>query len=160
LNTVRLFRKRYIPNELIELTKDQILHIDDKLIVTRWEAIRPRSDMLGGISYYFLQEGYKISKIYDHNYTMLHWYCDIIDMEYRAHDNAYICNDLLVDVVVSLDQSVKILDLEEIADALDVGIITEEDVKKALRRLHCLLEIIYNNQFPPEEVNRHRVEIC
>ncbi len=62
---------------------------------------------------------------------------------YDAKENAYYFADLLVDVIIYPDGFVKVVDLAELADALDENIITEEMVKKALRRLEALLTEIY-----------------
>ena len=43
---------------------------------------------------------------------------------------------------------VKVVDLGEIADALEQGLITERKAKLALRRLDALLERIYNGELP------------
>ena len=44
------------------------------------------------------------------------------------------------------DGKVEVVDLEEIADALDKKIITVSDAKKSLRRLDSLLKIIYSGK--------------
>ena len=53
----------------------------------------------------------------------------------------------LADVIVYDSGFVKVVDLAELADMLDEGVITEELVKKCLRRLEKLLEIIYGGNF-------------
>ena len=58
---IKLYRKRLIPNELILLEDDKILHQDSETIVTRWDSLKPRNDIESGISLYLLNEGFKIS---------------------------------------------------------------------------------------------------
>ena len=42
---------------------------------------------------------------------------------------------------------VKVLDLDEFEEALEAGSLTSQDVRKALRALSKLLNIIYNGKF-------------
>jgi hypothetical protein len=53
----------------------------------------------------------------------------------------------LADVVVFPDGTVKVLDLAELSDAHDEGIIDVEIIKKALRIVHWLLGVIYGGGF-------------
>ena len=74
-------------------------------------------------------------------------YPDIIDTTYDAQENSYLFTDLLADVIVYESGFVKVVDLAELADMLDEGVITEDVVKKCLCRLEKLLEIIYGGKF-------------
>ncbi len=78
---------------------------------------------------------------------MVYYYCDIIDTEYNKEENSYIFSDLLADVIIYENGFVKVVDLAELADCLESGIISEKIVKDALRRLDSLLQIIYTNGF-------------
>ena len=64
---MKMYRKRFIPNEIIDISSDEVLERNENIIVTRWKPIKPRQDIGGGISYTFLKRGYKISKIFDNN---------------------------------------------------------------------------------------------
>src|SRR5574344_2072196 len=90
-----LFRKRIIPEECVQLEGDTILYMDDEIIVTKWNALKPKKDLHHGYSCYFLKEGYKVSKFYTVDNALMYWYCDIIDYEYNEADNTYIFTDLL-----------------------------------------------------------------
>ena len=57
-----MYRKRYIPDEIKSLNDDEILFINDEVIVTRWKTFKPKKEFSNGISYTFLNRGYKISK--------------------------------------------------------------------------------------------------
>ena len=76
----------------------------------------------------------------------MYYYCDIIDVSRDEDDGSYIISDLLADVIVYKNGAVKVVDLEEIADALDMGLIDCDLAKKALRRLSELLGIIYTKR--------------
>ena len=97
-----LYRKRLIPSECIELKDDQILYRDDRIIVTKWNTIRPKKDLDHGYSCYFMKKGFKVSRFYGHENQHVCWYCDIIDTAYDAELNAYTFTDLLVDVILKM----------------------------------------------------------
>lgn len=144
---IKLYRKRMIPEEIIHLKDDIILHLDANTIITRWNSLKPRKDFSNGISAYFLDEGFKISKIFDKHQKLVYWYCDIIEYEYKELEQTYIFTDLLADVVVYPDNSLRVLDLDEIGDALESRLITKEKAIKALRLCNRLLEHIYAGEF-------------
>lgn len=141
-----LYRKRIIPDEIVPLKDDEILYHDDRIIVTKWNALHPKKDLHHGYSCYFLQEGFKVSKFLYENNDLLYWYCDIMDYTKKPDENAWIFRDLLADVIILPDGFVKVVDLDEFETALENGSITVEDVKKALKSLDKLLHIIYSGE--------------
>lgn len=144
---VALYRKRYVPAEIIHLKDDEILLQNEDVLVTKWKVLKPKKEFDNGYSCYFLKEGYKVSKFMQQERLIYH-YCDIIETEYQEETNAYVFTDLLVDVIVREDGKSEILDMTELADALAEGVITKEIAEKALRQLDCLLQVIYKGEFP------------
>ena len=144
----KLYRKRYIPNEIVELKDDVITYQDEDVLVTKWNVLHPKAKFSHGVSCYYLKEGYKVSKFFNDKNELVYYYCDIIQAVYKAEEDAYIFHDLLADVIIYENGFVKVVDLAEIADALDQELITERKAKLALRRLDALLEKIYNGDLP------------
>lgn len=142
-----LYRKRIIPNECILLKDDEILSWSSERIVTRWNALRPKKELHHGYSCYFLKEGYKVSKFYRADGSLLYYYCDIITHEYIPRDNKLVVTDLLADVIIYPDGFVKVVDLDEIVPALESGALSLNDMKAALLSCNRLLEIIYDGDF-------------
>lgn len=142
-----LYRKRLIPEECIPLKDDRILVRDDDKIITGWHTIKPRKDLHHGYSCYYLREGFKVSKFYREDGSLLYWYCDIVSYEYEADTDTYIFTDLLADVIVYPDDFVKVVDIDELVTALDEKLITEATLKTSLMNLNKLLEIIYAGEF-------------
>ncbi|HOO80110.1 MAG TPA: DUF402 domain-containing protein [Lachnospiraceae bacterium] len=142
-----LYRKRLIPEECILLKDDIILEYNDDIILTKWNALKPKKDLHHGYSCYFKKEGYKVSKFYQADNSLLYWYCDIVDYEYDAASNKLVVVDLLADVIIYPDHSVKVVDLDEMVTALDAGLITIEQLKHSITQLDKLLQIIYQDQF-------------
>lgn len=142
---VRLFRRRFIPDELNDLREDKILYMDDDLIVTSWDTLKPRPDFASGYSAYYRKEGWKISCHLGADGSLTRWYCDIL-MEV-AEENRLIFNDLLVDVILYPDGRVRVVDLDEAADALEQGLITPAMLTTALRSADKLLDLIHKGHF-------------
>lgn len=142
-----LYRKRIIPEECVLLKDDKILHCDDDMILTSWNTLKPRKDIHHGYSCYFLKEGFKVSKFYREDNSLVYWYCDIVNYDYDEAANTYIVTDLLADVLIYPDGFVKVVDIDELAEALEQKLIDESLLKTALLRLNHLLTIIYSGQF-------------
>lgn len=142
---IKLYRRRFIPNELKLLTDDKILHIDDNLIITSWTTLKPRPDFASGISAYYRKEGFKISRHYGADGTFTRWYCDIVTESQTGNEITF--SDLLVDVVIFPDGTVRVVDLDEAADALEQKLITSDMLMQALRSTDKLLSYIHQGRF-------------
>ena len=118
-----LYRKRLIPNECILLKDDIIISCDENVILTKWNTLKPKKDLHHGYSCYFLKEGVKVSKFYREDNSLIYWYCDIVDYDLDSEKNTLVVTDLLADVIIYPDGRVKVMDLDELAVALDKEII-------------------------------------
>lgn len=147
MNTLKLYRKRLIPEECIPLKDDILVKQTDDIIVTSWNCLRPKTTFQYGASCYFLKEGIKVSKFYRADGSLYCWYCDIVEYDFAETDTLVI-TDLLADVVLLPDGSVRVLDLDELAEALDKKLISPDTLKLALNRLNHLLTMIYSGRFP------------
>ncbi len=148
MNDLKLYRRRIIPDECILLEEDEILYHDPEVIITKWNTIRPKKTLHHGYSCYFIDRGYKVSKFYDHDNNLISWYCDIIEHTYDPKEKTYVFTDLLIDVIVYPNGFVRVVDLDELADAQRDGLITQAQMQLALRRCDKLLSLIYKGAFP------------
>lgn len=144
---LKLYRKRYIPSECIPLEGDVIVDQNDEYILTTWKTIHPKATFDHGSSCYLLKEGIKISKFYRPDGTLLYWYCDIVNFEFDESQISLTVTDLLADVVIYPDGRVKVMDLDELAEAFEKKLITQEELTAALRRLNYLLTMIDRDKF-------------
>ena len=142
---ILLYRRRFIPDEIKLLKDDKILYLDDDLIITSWTTLKPRSDFASGISAYYRKEGFKISRHYGADGTFTRWYCDIIAES--KNEDGLVFSDLLIDVVIFPDGTVRVVDLDEAADALEQKLITAEMLSRALRSTDKLLSYIHQGRF-------------
>ena len=144
MKDIKLYRRRYIPNEKIFLKDDIILYADQHKIITKWKPFKTRKDFCSGISAAYIKDGYKISQMFDQNGDTVYYYCDIIETVFDEESNSYTFNDLLADVKVYPDGKVEVIDLDELAEAYEKEFITSKQIKNCLRQLNKLLGIVYN----------------
>lgn len=142
-----LYRKRLIPDECIRLKDDIIIEMNEDVIVTKWNALKPKKDLHHGYSCYFLKRGYKVSKFYKEDNSLLYWYCDIVDYDHHTEDNFIIVTDLLADVIIYPDGFVKVVDIDEMVTCLNDNKISIEQLKESLTQLDSLLQVIYSGSF-------------
>jgi len=152
LRSYKLKRKRYIPFEEVDISGDKVLYCDDKLLVTFWQPIKPRNDIKEGVSYWFLTEGYKVSKIYDNDGNLKFYYCDIARFEINKQDCEYKVVDLLLDVVVNADLSYEVLDIDELVEAYESKLITYDEFRTSLLCCNNFLKKIKDGEFPFKEL--------
>ena len=147
MNISRLYRKRIIPPECILLKDDIIVAQDDEVIITRWNTLNPKTSFCRGGSCFFLSAGIKVSKIYRSDDTLLYWYCDIVEYSFDPAQESMTFTDLLADVIVYPDGRVKVMDLDELSEAMERGLITKEQTISCLRSLNRLLSLIDRDKF-------------
>lgn len=142
-----LYRKRIIPDECILLKDDKIIECRDDIIITEWNALRPKKDLHHGYSCYFLKQGFKVSKFLKEDNSLLYWYCDIVDYQFDSVGNSLTSLDLLADIIVYPDGFVRVMDLDEVVTSFEKGALTDDLLKQCLLRLDHLLQIIYSGNF-------------
>ena len=57
METLKIYRKRLIPEECILLKDDILLYRDEHVIITKWVTLHPKKDLDHGLSCYFLEHG-------------------------------------------------------------------------------------------------------
>ena len=142
-----LYRKRIIPAENICLKDDIILESGEHFLLTAWRTLKPKVDLHHGYSLYYRNEGYKISKLLRADNSLICWYVDIVDYEWQTGENSLTTVDLLVDVLIYPDGAVEVADLDELAIALDEGLIDVTTLKRCLMTVDKLLRIVYAGDF-------------
>lgn len=147
MSDLKLYRKRYIPLETIFLKDDVIVSHTEDTLITTWRTLNPKAAFSHGASCYFLKEGFKLSKFYKHDGSLLYYYCDIIELQSDPAANSLTAVDLLADVVIYPDGSVNVLDLDELADAYRQSLITDKQLIASLYQLDHLLQIIRSGDF-------------
>lgn len=147
MNVAKLYRQRLIPPEKILLKDDIIIAQDEDVIITKWNTLNPKTEFTHGSSCYFLKEGLKISKFYRADDSLLYWYIDIVEFTIDETQDTLICTDLLADVIIYPDGRMKVVDLDELAEAMERNLISKEQMTSCLRNLNHLLTMIYRDKF-------------
>ena len=147
MNISKLYRRRLIPSELILLKDDVIVQQDEDVIITTWNTLNPKTEFTHGCSCYFLNDGLKVSKMYRSDNTLLRWYIDIVEISIDDTGESLTSTDLLADVVIYPDGRMKVVDMDELAEALEKNLITKEQMVSCLRSLNQLLTLIYRDKF-------------
>lgn len=147
MSELQLYRRRLIPAECILLKDDVIVKQTEDLVITSWKTLNPKIAFSHGCSCYFLKEGFKISKFYRQDGSLLYWYCDIVEYALDEQAHTLTVTDLLADVIVYPDGRTKVMDLDELAQAFEDGLLTGGQLSAALRRLNHLLTYIYKDKF-------------
>lgn len=143
---MKIFRKRFIPDEMVDISNDEIIHMDENLIITKWLPINPRGDIGSGVSFSFIKEGFKVSKFFNTNGDFIYWYCDIIDYKYNSLKDEHLFIDLLVDVKADKNWKYEVIDLDELAMAYKMELITASVLCDALEKLNKLLAQIKSGE--------------
>ncbi len=147
MRPITLYRKRLIPAECILLKDDTILEINDDYILTKWNTLKPKKDLHHGYSCCYLKNGIKVSKFYREDGSLFYWNCDIVSYEWNEDKTSLITTDLLIDILIYPDGRLKVLDLDELADAQDQSLISARLLKDSLRTADSLLRDIYAGKF-------------
>lgn len=147
MNITKIYRRRIIPRDCILLKDDVIVAQDDETVITKWNTLNPKPAFSHGCSCFFLKEGIKISKVYRSDNSLLRWYCDIVAYDFDPEEKSMTYTDLLADVIIDSQGMVKVVDLDELAEAMEHDWITKEQTLLCLRNLNRLLSLIYRDKF-------------
>lgn len=153
MSELQLYRRRLIPAECVPLKDDVIVKQTEDLVITSWKTLNPKIAFSHGCSCYFLREGFKISKFYRQDGTLLYWYCDIVEYALDEQAHSLTATDLLADVIVYPDGRTKVVDLDELAQAFEDGLLTGDQLSAALRQLNHLLTYIYKDKFDQLQIH-------
>lgn len=152
-------RLRYVrlPNRTMEFLDELVLR-SDKIIVGRSQVTSPNSVTFEGkivlaqgfkiIYFQFLNKWFTVVKVRNLQGRHTGYYCDIV-MPPRVLGDGVEITDLFLDLWVSPDIRYKILDEEELEEALRKGWITQELHDKAKKELQKLIGRVENRRFPP-----------
>ena len=135
--------------------------VNEDLIVERWDD-SPNHTGPDTRIYYLLNQGLAIiENIHlpppDDRWK---WYIHVADYEFSPRFSCWLMKDLFCDIMVEKDdRSYHIYDLPDLAQALDIGLLTSIQTKDILKRVDWAVQCIHTGCFPMYEVDRGR-EAC
>lgn len=142
-------RKRFIPEEESTYLATRCCMTTGAPDRDALASDRARNDIGWGFSYIWILRHYKISAVFDRTGKFKYWYCDVIKTEYEKDKNKYVFTDLLIDVVIEPDGTCRVLDEDELQEALLRGFISAEDVKIAQETRDALLRLFRKQEPVP-----------
>ncbi len=167
-DNLKLFRRRFIPDELVFLRDDEIVSVTEDKILTRWHSLNARTDFAYGESVYYRKKGLKVTRVLDENRNFLHWYIDVVrecgpealnvgpdtrlntaaaeylGSERDPRDQVKVYEDLLLDVTVLPDGLIRVLDMDEVMDAFEQGMITENMLRQSIDTCYAYINKLYS----------------
>jgi predicted RNA-binding protein associated with RNAse of E/G family len=106
-----------------------------------------------------MHKWFSVGKIRDLDGKHTGYYCDIITPPRLLGDSDVEITDLFLDLWVAPDMRYKVLDEEELDDALQKGWIPEQTCKKARTELQKLVTLVKNGNFPPPLVKHLETQL-
>jgi hypothetical protein len=106
-----------------------------------------------------LKKWFSVGKIRDLNGKHTGYYCDIITPPRLLEDGVVEITDLFLDLWVSPDLRYKVLDEEELEEALEKGWITRQLYEKSRMALEKLVTSVKQRNFPPPLVKHLEMQL-
>ena len=155
---------RRLPNEVIE-RDDELVADLGKILIAKTEIrgmgkpLILDGEKLIDNGYYmlyfaFMNEKYDILKIYDPQLKFKGIYVDVLKYTNRW-DNVIEMLDLFLDILIFPDGRYRLLDKEEIEEALKSGYIEKKVYEEAYATARNIIKRIEKGSFPPEIVNQY-----
>ena len=81
------------------------------------------------------------------------WYVHMGDLEWRSDLECWVFTDLFIDVLVHRDcRTHTLVDLDDLAQAIDIGLLTPDRASGTLRHAQTLIDTIRSGDFPPPQI--------
>jgi predicted RNA-binding protein associated with RNAse of E/G family len=94
---------------------------------------------------YCIDRGLQFFLIYKTKYPW--WLVDIVDVK-EVKPNVFCVNDLFIDISVNINDSYKVMDIDDYEIAFSLGVMTKTQVINSLKSFHSILDELNSKQFP------------
>lgn len=85
------------------------------------------------------------------------WYLHLANISFDADRNTWVKQDLFCDILIGRDgRSHQVIDLDDVATALDIGLLSARQASDILRRTETTTQAIARGEFPFPEIERAR----
>ena len=105
------------------------------------------------LTYYMVDQGYTLSKVFSKQGEFMYYYCDIMEMK-QVGKRRYIMVDLLLDFIVHANGSYEVIDIDEFANSIEKGELKRKKQVYALRRLHEMIQLQKKRRFIPSFIHQ------
>jgi GrpB-like predicted nucleotidyltransferase (UPF0157 family)/protein associated with RNAse G/E len=156
---------RYVrpPGRALEMY-DELIFKSERVIVGKSQVSSAHSIRFEGrtvlkagfpITYFELMgKWFSVLKVRNLQGELMGYYCDIVAPPRLLEDGTVEVTDLFLDLWVSPSLRYRVLDEEELEEALKKGWITGEQCKAAKRELQKLVRMVEHGRFPPQSIRR------
>lgn len=156
---------RYVrlPNQVSDIY-DELIYRSEKVVASKSQITSAHSVVFDGevvLAYGFqivyfelIGKWFTVGRIRNLEGRHTGYYCDIVTPPKPLEDGGVELTDLFLDLWVSRDLRNKVLDEEELENALSKGWITEQLYEKAKTELKKLINIVKKGKFPPYHVKQ------
>jgi GrpB-like predicted nucleotidyltransferase (UPF0157 family)/predicted RNA-binding protein associated with RNAse of E/G family len=152
-----------LPNQVMEMY-DDLVYLSRKAIVGRSQITSAHSIVFDGktvlqagfpITYFELWgKWFNVVKVRDLHGEHTGYYCDITTPPKRCEDGSVEVTDLFLDLWVSPNLERRVLDEEELEEALEKGWISRQLYVRAKKELKKLVALVKQKEFPPRRVRQ------
>ena len=161
---------RYVrlPDNVLDLD-DDLVYMSKGIIVGKSQIRSANSVVFDGktvlapgyliVYFELMRKWFSVGKIRDPSGKHTGYYCDIISHPRLLEDGGVEITDLFLDLWVAPDLRYKVLDEEELEDAVEKGWITEQLYEKARVELEKLVTSVRQGNFPPPLVKRLEIKL-
>ncbi|MFV0440064.1 MAG: DUF402 domain-containing protein [Lachnospirales bacterium] len=139
----KLYRKRLLPFEDVELKDDLVLFKSKDFLVTKWDILKKGKEFNNGYSIFDIENNVKVSKMLLDD-ELKYYYVDIV--KYDIGESYLRTIDLLADVIIR-DGKVMVVDLDEFEQVYNEKNIDTKEIFQALKYLSKFLDDLYDIGF-------------
>jgi predicted RNA-binding protein associated with RNAse of E/G family len=159
------FHLRYVrlPDKVLDLYDDLVFR-SEKVVVGRARIRSANSVVFDGkvvlasgygiVYFEMMRKWFSVGKIWNSEGQHTGYYCDIITPPRVLEDGVVEVTDLFLDLWVAPDLRYKVLDEEELEDALKKGWITKRLYEAAKKEVKKLVALVEQGRFPPPLVKQ------
>jgi len=164
------FHLRYVrlPDNVEDL-HDDLVYRSKEIIVGKSQIRSANSVVFDGktvmasgyqiVYFEMMRKWFGVGKIRDLNGKHTGYYCDIITPPRLLENSVVEITDLFLDLWVSPDLRYKVLDEEELEDALEKGWISKQLYEKSRIELKKLVTSVKRGDFPPRLVKHLEMQL-
>lgn len=108
------------------------------------------------LTFYMVDKGYTLSKVFNKSGQFLYYYCDIMEMR-KIGKRRYVMIDLILDLIVHPNGHYELLDIDEFAIAVEKRELSRKKQVYALRVLHEMIQLQNDHRLIPTFIHKKRM---
>lgn len=128
------------------------LIVIDKITEALWANVCGKSICVADKGYSWLTlfppgDGHVVTAMLDQEHNVVQWYIDICKGHGLTEENIPWYDDLYLDIIVSAQKEINLIDQEDLEQALIQGVIDQKTYDYAYTEANSLIDLLVKNQF-------------